>query len=180
MLAFFSTVKDLAPWVAMVFSIAALALSALNYRRDRAILKATSSFTLDWEGFNAGVRVNLVNAGRRPIILRAWVGAKTKRGRFGRREVVEWSSEHFEGYEGITLSEGQSHTFRLELTDLVRTLQNDSIVVVDEIWIQDTLDRHHKIKNSRQNIASFWAWRNNNTLRTRSSSSATVATNNGP
>jgi hypothetical protein len=161
MLGYFTAAKDVAPWVAMVFSIAALALSFFNYRRDRAIVKATSSFTLDWEGFNGGVRVNIVNAGRRPIILREWVGAETKPSRFGGREIVEWASEYFEEGKGIVLTEGQTHSFRLDLSDLVKTLPNDVVVVMDDVWINDTLGRRHNIKKSRDNVDCFWAWRNN-------------------
>ena len=121
---------------------------------------ATASFTLDWDGFSAGVRVNIVNAGRRPIILREWVGAETKLGRFKRREIVEWAIEYFEEGKGITLTEGQTHSFRLELSDLVKTLPNDVVVVMDDIWIQDTLGRRHNIKKSRDSVDCFWAWRN--------------------
>lgn len=157
----FADLKDIAPWVAIAFSIAALTLSILNYRRDRADVQATSTFSLDWEGFHACLLIKIVNAGRRPIILTTWSGAETRQRRFRRREVVTWSGTYFDAKAGLTLTEGQSHTFKLEADELVDILPNDVAVVIDEIWIDDTLGRRHKVKDVRENIAQLWAWKKN-------------------
>lgn len=159
LLEFFTSVKDVAPWLAMILSVAALALSILNYRRDRANLKATSTFSLDWEGIHACLLIKVVNAGRRSIILSTWSGAETKRGRFWLREVVTWSGTYFDAKAGLTLSEGQTHSFKLEADELVDQLPNDEVVVIDDVWIDDTLGRRHKIKDVRTNIAKLWAWK---------------------
>jgi hypothetical protein len=157
----FADIKDIAPWVAISFSIAALTLSILNYRRDRADVQATSTFSLDWEGIHACLLVKIVNAGRRPIIFTTWSGAETRQRRFRGREVLSCSGTYFDAKVGVTLNEGQTHTFKLEADDLVDILPNDEAVVIDEIWIDDTLGRRHKVKDVRENIALLWAWKKN-------------------
>lgn len=159
MLPLASTYTDVLPWVAILISSVALYLSVLNYRRDRAILQATSSFIEHWEGFNACLHVEIVNKGRRPIILSTWVGAATQRKLFRRSAGSNWVGHYFNNnMEGLTLSERQAHSFQLEASDLDFQLQNGEDVTYDDMWIVDTLGHRHRIKDIRKNIAALQRW----------------------
>jgi hypothetical protein len=153
------------PWIAIGISalalfVAALALSVsiLNYRRDRAALKVTSYYSEDPERFYASIRIKMVNAGRRPIILSTWVGAETKRGLLGRMSVVNRLGTYFEPIDALTLSEHQPHSFRLEVNDLCATLPDGEFIAFDDVWIVDTLGYRHKVKDIRKNITKLWKW----------------------
>jgi hypothetical protein len=151
--------KDALPWIAILISLVALFVSILNYRRDRAILQATSTYVEDWEGFNARLRVDIVNKGRRPIIISSWVGAATKRKFFRRTSGNNWVSHCFVSHtEGITLSERQTHSFQLEASELDFELQNGVEVTYDDMWIVDTLTDRHRIKGIRKDLESLKKW----------------------
>jgi hypothetical protein len=156
---FLSASKDLAPWVALIVSTAALWLSALNYQRDRAVLKATSHFYQSWQGFDASMGIKIVNAGRRPIIISTWVGAETKRSRFGRRRTLQTYGSYFDSKEGVTLKEGEAFPLTIEADELVAMPGDGEIIIFDDIWILDTLGRRHQIKNVRENVAKLWKWK---------------------
>jgi hypothetical protein len=157
---FFATIKDIAPWVAIVFSSLALYVSILNYRRDRAILVATSHFYQAHEHSPASLSIKIVNAGRRPIILSTWVGAESKQGRWGRRKVVAAVGSFFDSTHGLTLGERQRHRFTLEAEELISSVGDGEIIEIDDIWIEDTLGHKHKVKDVRENIAKLnnWKW----------------------
>ncbi|MQA39632.1 hypothetical protein [Rugamonas aquatica] len=158
-LTFLTSFKDVVPWIAILLSIAAFWISILNYRRDRAILQATSTYVEDWEGFNACLRVDIVNKGRRPIIISTWVGAATERKFFRRTAGSNWVGHCFVNHkEGITLTERQTHSFQLEPSELDFELQNGVEVIYDDMWITDTLNHKHKIKGIREDLASLKKW----------------------
>ena len=146
------------PWIAIATSLLSLSVACVNSYRDRAVLKVTSTYSEDWEGFHACVRINIVNTGRRPIILSRWVGAETKRGRLGRRSVSNWMGTYFDPKDALTLGEHQPHTFQLESDEILDMLPDGEVVVFDDMWIMDTVGRRHKIKGIRENIASLRQW----------------------
>jgi hypothetical protein len=154
---FLISLKDVVPWIAIVLSIAAFWMSILNYRRDRAQLKATSSYSADWEQFNASISIDIVNAGRRPIVLDTLVYAESARNRFGIRRLANWIGVYFDHEKGLTLVERQRHRVWLKMDDLYKHTEDD-MLEADDMWITDTLYQRHKIKDIKQNIAKLKAW----------------------
>ncbi|TFW17555.1 hypothetical protein [Duganella callida] len=159
MLAFFSTVKDVAPWVAMGLSIAALWISILNYRRDKADLRAWSEYSLDWEGFHACLRVNIVNAGRRPIILSSWAGGELKTGRLRHKKLVNWYGTFFEPKNSLTLTERQTYSFQLEADEIIDVLPDGDVIEFHDLWIKDTLGHRYMVKDARKNLEKLRQWK---------------------
>ncbi|UTY57697.1 hypothetical protein [Massilia sp. erpn] len=156
-LAFFTSFKDLVPWIAIVLSIAAFWISILNYRRDRAKVHATSSYSEDWERFHASIYIDIVNAGRRPIILDTLVYAESKRGRLGIRRLANWIGVYFDYETGLALAERQRYRVRLKMDDLYQNSEDD-MLEADDMWITDTLLHRHKIRDIKENIAKLKAW----------------------
>lgn len=157
MLAFLIAFKDVVPWVALLLSVAALGVSILNYRRDRSKLQATSSYSQGWEQSDATIYVNIVNVGRRPIIIETLVYAESKRSRFGTRKTWNSVGKYFNHPDGLTLGESQHQRLQVRIEDL---FQNgvDDLIEVNDMWILDNQRRRHSIKGIRHNIARLRGW----------------------
>lgn len=154
----FADLKDIAPWVAIAFSIAAFTLSVLNYRRDRASLQVTSTYFDGGPQSDAGISINVVNTGRRPIILESLVYVKLSRNKLGRQTVVESFGAHLNSDGGITLTERQKHRKWLSAPELGVCFENDDVLEADELWITDTLHQRYRIKGIREQIIQLRAW----------------------
>ncbi len=128
--------------IALLVSSASLYLSVLNYRRDqpRLILRAQ---LFDGVELPSYIRVQIVNAGRRPtILLRVW-------GKGEGAVTIGWSLGN--GEAGIKLAENEHHSFKV--THLPRgtdefdacAMDDDTdLIAFEEMWIEDTLgERHH-------------------------------------
>ena len=153
----FTMIKDIAPWVAIVLSIAALVLSILNYRRDRATLQVTSTYSEGWQAYDAGIHISIVNTGRRPIILDTLVYVEYGRRRFGLRTIANSLGRFFDHENGLTLTERQKHKIWLSAPELNLNCE-DEILEADDLWVTDTLHHRHKIKDIRKNVAKLRAW----------------------
>jgi uracil DNA glycosylase len=146
------------PWIATGISVLSLLVASLNFFRDRAALKATSIYEQGWNEFTASIRINIVNKGRRPIILHSWGGAATK-GRFIRRiDGIKWMTQQLTNSEGHTLTEQKPYEHELQASDLEFDLQDNAGFMIDDVWIVDTVGRRHNIKDIRKNVAQLRAW----------------------
>lgn len=133
--------------VALVVSIASVAFSFYFNYRDRARPKATSKF---YPGHDYGlphISVTIVNAGRRPFILRMWGGSDEK---------GEWVGTFLgEGKSGLRLGEHERHDLSLEKNDLLADTPDGGILFHD-LWVEDSLGRRHPIKDAKANVKLLW------------------------
>ena len=149
--------SDIMPWIAIITSGSALGVSLLNYRRDRAVLQAKSSCIESLDDGLAWISIDIVNRGRRPIKLDSWAGAATQ-GMFRRIDGMKSTTSKFIKADVVDLSENETHNLRLELMQLESTLFDGETFRFDEIWIEDTVGRKHRIKGIRESIVSLRQW----------------------
>lgn len=158
MLEFFTTIKDVAPWIAIVLSIAAFALSVMNYLRDRASLQVTSTYSVASQQSDAAIHISIVNTGRRPIILESLVYVKLGRNKLGRRTIVDSFGALLNLDTGITLTERQKFKKWLAAPELGICFEDDEVLEADELWITDTLHHRYRIKGIRKQIIQLREW----------------------
>ena len=93
------------------------------------------------------IEVTIVNAGRRPIILRMWGGSDEK---------GEWVG-HFLGEEkrGLRLGEHERHDLSLDKNDLLSETP-DGEVLFHDLWVEESLGRRHPIKDAKANVKLLW------------------------
>lgn len=156
--AFFATIKDIAPWVAIALSIAAFTLSVLNYWRDRASLLVTSTYFEAGPQSDAGISINIVNTGRSPIILESLVYVKLGRSKLGGLTILDSFGALLNLDTGITLTERQKYRKWLSAPELGVYFENDEVLEADELWITDTLHHRYRIKGIREQIVRLRAW----------------------
>ena len=136
--------------VALCVSLTSLGFSAYFGLRDRASLKAACKFTDRWEGSSASISVSIVNAGRRPVVLRTWAGVD-KDG--------NWIGTFFgKDQGGLRLGEHERHDFRLMKDDCYAVTPDEDVVFAD-LWIEDTLGRRHTVRDATANLAKLHATR---------------------
>lgn len=134
--------------LALVVSIASFCSSVLLGLRDRGRLVTASKFLPHWEGNPAHVLVSVVNAGRRPVILRMWAGAASKK---------DWVGTCLgEQGSGMRLGEHERHEFKLEKHDLL-VATPDYDVLIEDLWFEDTLGRRHIVAGAKANLAKLLA-----------------------
>lgn len=133
-------------FVALIVSLVSLGLSAYFGLRDRASLRTGSSFTEGWEGASPSVVATIVNAGRRPVVIRMWAGAESEKNWVGTYMGVE--------ERGLRMAEHERYDLRLSKEDLYATTPEDDFWIAD-LWFEDTLGRRHKVKDAKANIAKL-------------------------
>lgn len=132
---------------ALVISIGSLAASLYFNLRDRARVVARSQYHSGYEGDEPTVSVSVVNAGRRPIVLRMWAGADEK---------SNWVGSILNSKEGgHRLAEHERYDLSLNRNDLVAYTPNDNFVFTD-IWFEDTLGRRYSVANAKKNLRKLW------------------------
>ena len=135
--------------IALVVSIISLGSSIYFNYRDRAHLKTTSRFHAGHPEYGPPhISVTIMNAGRRPIILRMWAGSD-KEG--------HWVGSFLgEGKSGLRLGENERHDLSLEKNDLVAATPTDD-VLFEDLWVEDSLGRRHPIKDAKANVKKLWS-----------------------
>jgi hypothetical protein len=130
--------------IALLLSVISIGFSVFFNFRDRAKIKTTSTFYPESEFGSASVHFTVVNAGRRPIILRMR-GAVDKNG--------EWIGTYLgKDQSGLRLGEHERLDHRMEAHDLFEATPDDVITVTD-LWVEDTLGRRYLIKDAKKNLA---------------------------
>lgn len=133
--------------VALVISCLSFGLATYVGLRDRARLKTLSCFYPAWNENLPRVSVSIVNAGRRPVILRMWAGAD-KSGK--------WVGTYLgEEKVGLRLAEHERFDLILRREDLFSMTPDDDLVLND-MWFEDSLGRRHKVKNAKRNFEKLW------------------------
>jgi hypothetical protein len=129
--------------VALLVSIASLGFSVFFNFRDRARLRTKSTFYPDNQYRSAHISFSVVNAGRRPIVLRMWGGIGTD---------GEWAGTAL-GKErsGLRLAEHECFDLSLEKDDLAESTPED-VIEFQDLWVEDSLGRRHAIKDAKPNI----------------------------
>ena len=136
--------------VSETISIGALAVSCISLCvsfyfnfRDRANLKIKSAYCPGWAESEAYVSISVVNAGRRPIVLRMWCGVDA---------AENWVGTFInQAVNGGRLGEHERLDLKVTKEDLIAITPDSEIVFVD-LWIEDTLGRRYPVVNARENI----------------------------
>jgi hypothetical protein len=133
---------------ALAVSICSLGATIYFNLRDRPRVVAKSKFLPAWDGNPAKVNVSVVNAGRRPVILRMWAGAESQ---------SNWVGTFLgERGKGLALAEYERHEFSLEKPDLMADTPDED-VPINDLWFEDTLERRYPVSDSAANLAKLWA-----------------------
>lgn len=138
------SMSDFIAIAALIISIGSLTYSIFVSERDRARLKAHSSFVAQHPDYEqAHIFVRVANHGRRTAILRSMGGPM---------ENGEWSAERLgEKGNGLPIPEHGFFEKRLYREDIYVSLPHvDSSYVA--IWFEDSLGRKHPVKDSEENI----------------------------
>ena len=143
-----ATTSTITSILAILISISSLAVSFYNARRDRAHLKITAKFFPASEYGPDRIHTVMVNAGRRPIILRTIGGTDSQ---------DRWSGvflDHDKG--GLRLGEHEryEHTFRKD--DAIGNTPEVEDIFYDVLWVEDSLGVRHIVPNSRALLKQLW------------------------
>ena len=130
--------------IALVISIGSLSVYTYVALRDRARLRAKSTFQ-NWEHRPASVEVEAVNIGRRPVILTTIAG---------HYEDGDWCFTVIGGEKtGIRLQEHER--FSEDITDGSRLdllFHPISKARLTDLWFEDTLQRRYRVKNAKKHL----------------------------
>lgn len=131
--------------VAIVLSLGSFAISARGAFLDRPRLKIKSTF-YDGSGFNENpsIYVEVVNAGRRPVILRT-IGGYDKHGSFGGTLI-----DHEKG--GRRLGEHERYEYTVYQHDAVFIDVDGPDDPYERLAIEDSLGNRYVVPNSREHI----------------------------
>lgn len=133
---------------AITISVASLGVSGYVAFRDRARLKITSRFITASEYGPSRIIVEMVNVGRRPVILRLVGGTSGDR----------WGSQYLESRtEGKRLGEHERHEHVFAKEDTVSFNPEGEDLFYEELWVEDSLGVRHFIPGSREHIKKLWA-----------------------
>lgn len=135
--------------VAVLISLSSLSFSIYSILRDRARIRAYSKFFTASEYGNAHISVTVVNAGRRPVILRL-IGGHDSSGR--------WSGEYLgTDRAGLRLGEQERYDHRVDKHELLQLPPDDDVFQYEDLWFEDSLGRRHFVKGAKRNIKLLMA-----------------------
>lgn len=125
--------------------IAAIVSLYLHFQ-DRPSLKIISKF-VPGSGYGAAyIAVSIINAGKRPLIVRMWGG---------NGENGNWVGEFLgEKKKGLRLAEKERHDMALKKDDMFATTPGDK-VIFNELWIEDSLGKRHAVPNSKEYVSKL-------------------------
>jgi len=132
--------------VALLVSILGISSSFYFGLRDRARLVTASKFYPWHEGQEAHVCISIANAGRRPVVLRMWVGAERE---------DHWAGMFLrDAGQGLRLAEHDRHDLRLTKSDLCAITPGDDVLIQD-VWYEDNIGNLYKINAVKHHIAQL-------------------------
>jgi hypothetical protein len=145
-----STIALLVSIGSLVVSLGGVGVSAYNSLRDRPRLKVTSRFfDVSDLGSPRRIYVNVVNKGRRPVILRL-LGGYDNRG--------EFSGTFFDQDKGgLRLGEHERHDFKIEPDDAFIRGPDGPEEPYERMWIEDSLGNRYAIPRSREYIRQLFS-----------------------
>jgi hypothetical protein len=128
--------------IALILSFGSFGVAAYNPFRDRPRLKVTSNFWEESEWGPASIHAIVVNAGRRPVILRL-LGGDGPQGGFSGTYLAHDSG-------GLRLGEHERHEFSIKSEDAFFQADPDGpLEPFARMWIEDSLGNRHAIPRSR-------------------------------
>jgi hypothetical protein len=135
-----------------IISIFALVISGISLwlsfhfgYRDKAILKIQSRFTPFHSDYDrAHINIKIVNAGRRPTILKLFGGDTTKNG----YHATFLNSKQ----NGLRLDEHEMHEENVYANDMWGIDPDGEEWEYTNLWFEDTLGQRHKVKNSEKTL----------------------------
>jgi hypothetical protein len=130
--------------LALLLSVISIGFSVYFNFRDRGNIKTSSTFYPGSDFGSASVHITIVNAGRRPIILRMR-GAVDKNG--------EWIGTFLgKDKSGLRLGEHERFDHKMEKGDLFEQTP-DGVITVADLWVEDTLGHRYAIRDAKKNLA---------------------------
>jgi hypothetical protein len=127
--------------VALCISLASFCISFANFRRDRDNVLATCRFSSGYEEDDWHLQASVVNAGRRPVVLRMW-GGTDKDG--------AWAATMLKSAEGgHRLGEHERLDFTITAQDVMHLMPDGDDIVYADLWFEDTLGRRHPMKGAK-------------------------------
>ena len=128
--------------LAFIVSLGAFGLSLFTVLRDRAKLVVRSKAWPANEYGDAGLRVTIVNAGRRPIVIRMLLGIPAS---------GKWSGSYFgDQVNGITLAENSHHEVIWRRNDIFCGEHWEEIA--EDMAVEDSLGRRHPVQDAKENL----------------------------
>ena len=132
---------------ALVVSVSSLGFSIFVGLRDRSRLVATSRFSATSEYGPARLHISVVNAGRRPIVVRMLVAVCDDDDWFG-----DFLGDH---KVGLRLGEHERHDITLEKSDLLGGRESD--LIATDFQIEDSLGRRHSVRDAKKHVGLLLA-----------------------
>ena len=138
--------SDVIASLALVVSVLSAGVTFYFHFRDRPDLILKSTFTSGYDPGTERIVISIVNAGRRPAILRMWAGEDA---------AGHWVGSYLgEGKAGLRLGENEHFDFSLPKHELWASTPDAEIEFLD-IWVEDSLGKRHRVKDAKANIAKF-------------------------
>ncbi len=136
--------SDIIASLALVVSVLSAGVTFYFHFRDRPELLLKSTFTSGYDPGTERIVISIVNAGRRPAILRMWAGVDA---------AGHWVGSYFGGERaGLRLGESEHFEFSLSKHELWASTPDAEVKFLD-IWVEDSLGKRHQVKDSKINIA---------------------------
>jgi hypothetical protein len=136
--------SDVIASLALVVSVLSAAVTFYFHFRDRPDLILKSQFVSSYDPGTERIAISIVNAGRRPAILRMWAGEDT---------AGHWVGSYLgEGKAGLRLGENEHFEFSLPKQELQASTPDSEVEFID-IWVEDSLGKRHQVKDAKANIA---------------------------
>lgn len=121
-------------------------LSLYFHFQDRALLKIISKFMPGSEYGPAHIAVSIVNAGKRPLIVRMWGG---------NGENGKWIGQFLgEKRQGLRLGEKERHDMALKKDDMF-VISPGVEIIFNELWIEDSLGKRYAVPNSKEFVSKL-------------------------
>ena len=121
-------------------------LSLFFHFQDRSLLKIISKYVPESDYGAAYIAVSIVNAGKRPLIVRL-LGGNGENGK--------WVGEFLgEAKKGLRLGEKERHDMALFKDDMFAITPGDD-VIFNNLWIEDSLGKRHPVPNSKEYVSKL-------------------------
>jgi len=134
--------------VALVTSLTSVGVSIYFGLRDRPKVKTSCTLYPPYdENPVPRLFVRLVNAGRRPVIIRLFGGTFGKDG---------WQGTYLNEGKGLRLGEHEFYEQTISPDDQDVLFSHEDSEAVQELWFEDSLGQRHPVKNSRKLLKEFW------------------------
>jgi len=128
--------------IALIVALCSLGFSIYLGIRDRGKLQAVSKFFPGSEYGSPHIRISIVNAGRRPIVLRMLVAVCDDDYWFG-----SYLGDH---KSGLRLGEHEHHEITWEKDEFLGGPEDDKIA--GDLQVEDSLGRRHAVQDAKENI----------------------------